>query len=323
MSLGQVRMRPKANKAISDQNPHFSRPQYGGGGGGSLDFLDRLEQAEARDNDHYNEMEQFRLQTQQKGHRAFQKRAQDGSICYDQGISFGDDSSPQVRKSNSMYQTSNNATNQAMADQHEAAKQRHHEATIRELLLEQGFGEQQIQHEIALWRRDLASGAAAPIPDTMEEAQGGADFAPRPIGQRQRGENGQFLAGGDFEDPFKVRAGRSGTPQKSKPWDITGKEERNGLAAKVGKKANAWDIDDAFKVRGAGAQLGKKSNAWDIDDAFKARGSPPQQQQFGGCGFHAQGVAAGGAARSMPQNDFMAPGTRDANQSSIAGGIFG
>lgn len=319
--LGQVRPRPKANKAISASNPHFGHHQSAGGGGG-LDFLDRLEGAEARDAEWLEQMQQQQLQHQQKGHRAFQKRAADGSImCDDGGFCFGDDSVPQTRNSRNMYQTSSGATNQAMKEVHEAAKQQAHEATIRQLLTEQGYSQQQIQQEILLWRRELASGAAAPIPDSMEEAAameaGGKNvFAAQPVGQRTRGESGQFIRGDAFEDPFKVRTGRA--PQKSKPWDIDAKPDRNGLGAQMRQKKNAWDIDDAFKQRDTGApQINKKKNAWDIDDAFKQRGSPPQHN-----GFNAQGMAAGGAAMSRPE---MTQGgfSRDANQSSISGGIFG
>ena len=315
MSLGQVRLRPKANKAISEKNPHFGRPQFGGDQfGGDLDFLERLEKAE--------ESDRFR-QNQQKGHRAFQKRAADGSICSDQGISFGDDSSPQQHRTRNIYQTSNNATNEAMQQVHEAAKQRAHEATIRELLLQHGMSEQQIQHEIALWRREQAAGTAPPIPDSLEEASGEV-HAPRTL--QKRGENGQFL-GQASEDPFKVRAARTGTPQKSKPWDIDGGfQDRNGLAAKVGKKSNAWDIDDTFKQRGSGPALGHNNRHADVEDPFKVRESPTQASSYQAASnsFHAQGVAAGGAARSITFNDAQRPGfMRDANQSSISGGIFG
>ena len=137
MSLGQVRMRPKANKpsitnASAMEGGLFGRepttygqiqPGGGGrGGGGGLDFLDRLEQAEGRDTDRLNSSRQrSRAATKQK---SYGKRTQDGGFT-DDGWAFGDDSMPQraTGSKNSMYQTSNGATNEHMKQVHEQAQQ--------------------------------------------------------------------------------------------------------------------------------------------------------------------------------------------------------
>lgn len=117
MSLGQVRMRPKANKpSIANMsavegglfgrepqtygqrivdNPYEVLPHGGGGGyggGGNLDFLSRVEQAEARDSERQNSARQ------RKGHRAYVKRHPDGGMMDDGGVVFGDDTAPQNRQ---------------------------------------------------------------------------------------------------------------------------------------------------------------------------------------------------------------------------------
>ena len=303
MSLGQVRMRPKANKpSIANMsavegglfgrepqtygqrivdNPYEVLPHGGGGGyggGGNLDFLSRVEQAEARDSERQNSARQ------RKGHRAYVKRHPDGGMMDDGGVVFGDDTAPQNRqhRKQEMYTTSNGATNTAMQNQLEAAVQRQHEQTIRQLLMEQhGLSAKEAERELVLWRQEVASGKAKPIP--VPQANGTA-------GHRARGENGNFLPSQQFEDPFKVRAARSATPPKSKPWDIVDNFKDNRAEGVTAHKRGPqpWEVADAFKDGNSG-----------FGAAFPMTSGGGGQY---GAQFHAQ---------------------RDPNASSISGGIFG
>ena len=99
----------------------------------------------------------------------------------------------------------------------------------------------------------------------------------------------------DQNDPFKVRS----TTHK--------------------KASKPWDIDDAFKGRGGGTPGKLKGNAWDVADAFKSRDSYTTAQQSG----TPHRMAAGGAARTIANADPRVRNGRDANASSLVGGIFG
>jgi len=303
MSLGQVRMRPKANKpSINNMSAVegglFGREPstyghrivddpYGvvphGGAGGNLDFLSRVEQAEARDSDRQ------RARVRQKGHQAYAKRSMEGGMMDDGGISFGGDSMPNPRANQDMYQTSNSAVNQQMQQMHENAVQRHHEQTIRKLLREEhGLSEAECDHEINLWRQEVAAGKAAPIP--AAEAQVPSTQARRAA----RGENGQFLASSStaYNDPFKVRAVRSATPPKPKPWEINDNFKQRSTSATPKQKAKPWDVSDPFKSGGAATPAGPSN------------------------------THAAGGFRMSHGRDHIGGFHVDPNASSIPGGIF-
>lgn len=314
-ALGQTRLRPKANKPSinnmsAQQGGLFGRepstygqqitsepygvvPHMGGGG---LDFLDRVAQAEQRDS------ERQRSARGRKGHQAFVKRAQDGSLMEAAGgIHFGDDAptQQQQRQRAHMYQTSNSATNSQMQTMHEEAVQRHHEDTIRKLLMdEHGLSAKEAERELVLWRQEVASGKSAPIP-IADEPQGQGGYRPA------RGENGQFLnASASFEDPFKVRAARSATPPKKKPWEI----------------------EDNFKQRSTTLGTPQKTKAWEVDDPFKSRSSPPGANYSDGRTAAAAGAAAAPRHMAAGQGHMGRAHSQfhiDPNASSIAGGIFG
>lgn len=314
MSLGQVRPRPKANKpSINNMSavegglwgrepntygqrivddPYGVVPHGGGGGGGGIDFLSRVEQAEARDSDRQ------RSRVRQKGHQAYARRSVDGGMMDDGGgVSFGGDSMANQQRDN-RFQTSNSAVNSQMQQMHEQAVQRQHEQTIRTLLREQhGLSEADAEHEIKLWRQEQAAGKAAPIPS--EEAQ-----APNvQVRRAARGENGQFLhQAADFQDPFKVRTKRSATPPKSKPWEI----------------------DNGFKQRSTSYTPQQKVKPFEVSDPFKMRtsASPPSAHNDHAAGGYtmASGPNGGyGMDSGFGRSQFHV----DPNASSIAGGIFG
>jgi len=315
MSLGQVRVRPKANKpsitnmsavdgGLFGREPGgYGQVQQQQGGGGGPDFLMRLEQAEGRD----TERQRNRATKKQQ---AYGKRSQDGGFT-DTGWAFGDDSTPGGGAANNMYKTSNGATNEHMQQAHEAAVQRHHEGTIRTLLLEQGLSEQEAQREIAIWRRDVQSGRAAPIPEAEDQQ------APKMAARRGvRGENGNFLSQTPFEDPFKKHAGRAATPPKPKPWEIDDAFKRRAHGASPPQaKAKAWEVNDPFKQR-TGA-LPPTTPAYDLHDPFKQRADAPYVDDMW------ERAAAGGAATAPGSPADYNFGGRDPNASSIAGGIFG
>lgn len=300
--LGAVRLRPKANKpsvnnfsASNGHVPYGAAMPFNGGAPGDLDFLSRVEQAEARDS--ARQQDSARRRTGAKGHQAYVKRHHDGGLMDTGGVVFGGDNTPRAQRqpAGNMYTTSNSATNQQMQQMHAAAVQKHQEDTIRKLLMEQhGLSKREAEEELKLWRQEVANGKAAPLPSGDEPTSS--------IDQRRgkRGENGQFLTTGSFEDPFKVRAVRSATPPKPKPWDVEPnpfKQSHTPAAPKVA----AWDVNDPFKQR-----------------------SPPQQcaQQH-----HMEMRAAGGAARNpaagMGMRDANSHFHMDPNASSISGGIFG
>jgi rare lipoprotein A (peptidoglycan hydrolase) len=57
-----------------------------------------------------------------------------------------------------------------------------------------------------------------------------------------------------FEDPFKVRAARSATPPKSKPWDIVDNFKDNRAEGVTAHKRGPqpWEVADAFKDGNSG-----------------------------------------------------------------------
>ena len=250
------------------------------------------------------------------------------------GIVFGDDSSPPRQQashgaaSSTMYQTTNGANQQQMQDMHQQALQRHHEGTLVKLMVEEhGMSEKEAWAEIALYRKEVGEGLAAPLPNT--------EPAPRGRPHRQtRGEGGNLLSATPFEDPFKARSS----------------------AATPGSQFGAikpWEVDDPLRRRSGNAarpasQHGAKSKPWDVGDPFKQRSPPPpqqQQQQYqqqqqqwaspsppqygggmsgGGNRSHSPGDrAAGGAARNDMRFTPGANGHVNANRSSVPGGIFG
>ena len=301
MSLGQVRLRPKANKpSINNMsamegglwgrepptyghrntNDPYGVVPHGGGGGGDFDFLSRVEKAEARDSE--------RERNRSKGHRAFARRSMEGGMMDDGGgVSFGGDNMTNQRAVSSHYQTSNSAVNEQMQKMHEHAVQRHHEQTIRTLLREQhGLSEAEAEQEIKLWRQEVEAGKAAPIPS-------GDAAAPKVEARRAaRGENGQFLQQTDFDDPFKVRAVRSATPPKPKPWEI----------------------EDGFKQRSTSKTPKQKVRPFEVADPFKSRTSASPPNAYSN---HAAGEYKMASGSSHSQFHV------DPNASSTVGGIFG
>jgi len=272
------------------RDPRSDVPQIGHSSG--LDFLDRLASAESRDSDRLSSRQR---KATQKGHKAYARRHQDGGLMEEGGIVFGDDQMPQGpgTGTSDMYQTSNSYNNAKMQEQHEEAVQRHHENTIRQLLIEQhGLTRQQAEHELKLWKQEVDNGKAKPIPTAEPQMQ--------MEGRRARGENGQFISSASVEDPFKVRAVRSATPPKPKPWDVA---------------------YDPGKQRTGSSPPQKKVQAWDVADPFKQRVADVRSP-----GGNMSRAAAGGSATNPLTNTRMMHAQSnfhyDPNTSSLAGGIF-
>lgn len=167
-----VRMRPKVSAHRAEG---YRRTQgsnifgnettagfYAAPPGGELDFLARLEQAEARDDNN-----------QRWDAAAAQNNREQAGVQYRQTLShnkgssivFGDDSTPvraNVSKKNDMYQTTNQREQQQMHFMHEQAKERHEEQILMKLMVEDhGMSVKDAKYEIALYRQEQAQAAQA------------------------------------------------------------------------------------------------------------------------------------------------------------------
>ena len=171
-----------------------------------------------------------------------------------------------------------------MQQAHNAAIQRQHEGTIRELLAEHGVTGAAAEAEIQKWR---ASGGADHLQKMTEEP------APSHQGLRaRRGENGQILQQQSAsDDPFKKRTvNRSSTPLKAKPFEVddpfkSGPRAPGGQRHGTPAKPKPFEVDDPFKSgaarRGASPRGGRsggtpraKKEAWAVEDPFAEPAAP-------------------------------------------------
>lgn len=308
MSLGGVRMRPKANKPSltnksgTDGGLFGREPQNYGeivaqepiqhrmGRAGGPDFMSQLEEAEARDSHRQREMAYADQQWQASSTKDRRREHERGNFSFNDEF----DAQNRAKLAQDMYQTSNSSTNSQMQQAHVNAINRSQEAQVRQLLRDHGLDNETVEREMKLWRQDVARGTTSAMPFPGEEVQ----EQPKVRGGQHRGENGRILADASFEDPFKKRVARSATPSKGKPWDIV----------------------DAFKdgPRGSSPPNANKVKPWSVDDPFKSRGVAPRNQDVS-----VMSAAGGGMAPSFHPGMTGVPrsGT-DPNRSSVSGGIF-
>ena len=170
-----VRMRPKvsAHRAAGYRRTQGSGMEggifanqataafYGSPPGGEVDFLSRLEEAEARDDNNNRHWDPAAAHNNRE--RAGQEYRSTLDHNKNSSIVFGDDSTAALARAPaaSMYQTTNQQQQAQTQFMHEKAKERHEEQILMKLMVEDhGMTEKEARQEIALYRQEQAQAAA-------------------------------------------------------------------------------------------------------------------------------------------------------------------
>ena len=186
----------------------------------STDFLSRVEEAEARDN---------QRQQQPPGLGAYaevgyeQDRAYERRLQQERGnIVFGDDSSPWNRPTRpaaaptfNPFQTTNQMQQQAVQKKHEEALQRHEESILMQIMVEQyGMSTKEAKHEIELYHQEQAQarsqgggrqGTGQPYQQQQQQQQSQPQPPPPPPQQQPQGFHRQHRGQQQIQQQMQQR----------------------------------------------------------------------------------------------------------------------